>query len=202
MQDEAVTEWLGALAAGDEEAASLLWDHCFDRLVRLARRRLGDTPRRDFDEEDVALSAFRLLCDGVARGRFDQLSDRTDLWKLLATLTARKAIDRQRRAAGKKRGGGRVRGESAFAHIADGNAGGINSLAGSDAAPDFLAMIDEQHAVLLNSLGDETLQRVAMWKLEGFTNQEISERLNLTTRSIERKLQRIRDVWSRIDTAS
>ncbi|MCA9154395.1 MAG: hypothetical protein KDA38_06385 [Planctomycetales bacterium] len=198
MSDEAVTQWLGALAEGDEAAATQLWSHCFERLVRLARRRLGDTPRRDFDEEDVALSAFRVLCDGVMRHRFDQLSDRHDLWKLLMTLTARKAIDRQRRANGQKRGGGRVRGESVFARDQDEAVPGIDRVAGGDLTPEFLAMLDEQNTMLFDVLGDDTLRRIALWKLEGFTNDEIAGRLELTTRSIERKLQRIRDRWSRL----
>jgi DNA-directed RNA polymerase specialized sigma24 family protein len=31
--------------------------------------------------------------------------------------------------------------------------------------------------------------------MEGFTNEEIAERLGITCRSVERKLQRIRERW-------
>jgi hypothetical protein len=33
------------------------------------------------DEEDVALSVFRCLCDGAARGQFADVAIRDELWK-------------------------------------------------------------------------------------------------------------------------
>ena len=36
-----------------------------------------------------------------------------------------------------------------------------------------------------------------MLKMEGFTNLEIAERLSLALRTVERRLEQIRDVWSR-----
>ena len=32
--------------------------------------------------------------------------------------------------------------------------------------------------------------------MEGYTNDEIAEKLGTTTRTVERKLQRIRELWS------
>jgi hypothetical protein len=105
-----VTLWLGALKDGDLAAAQPLWERYFAQLVRLARARLRARPRAgaDTDDEDAALSAFDSFCAGAARGRFPQLADRDELWRLLVTLTARKVraqIQRQRR---QKRGGGHV----------------------------------------------------------------------------------------------
>jgi hypothetical protein len=48
-----VTHWLGPLRAGDEEAASRLRARYFAGLVRLARARLGTTPRGAADVGDV-----------------------------------------------------------------------------------------------------------------------------------------------------
>ena len=45
--------------------------------------------RRDFDEEDVALSVFQSLCDGVKSGKFSRLDDRVNLWALLVVITSR-----------------------------------------------------------------------------------------------------------------
>jgi hypothetical protein len=77
-----VTRWLGHLKGGDPRAASHLWQRYFRRIVGLARVKLGHAPRAVADEEDAALSAFRNLCEGAAEGRFDQLHDRDDLWRL------------------------------------------------------------------------------------------------------------------------
>ena len=86
-----VTRWLGALRAGDPAAAQQLWERYFHRLVGLARQRLCGARRRAADEEDVALSAFDSFYRAAEAGRFPQLADRDGLWRLLVTITARKA---------------------------------------------------------------------------------------------------------------
>ena len=44
--DGSVTVWIGHLKAGDHAAAQRLWERYFRKLVRLARARLRDAPRR------------------------------------------------------------------------------------------------------------------------------------------------------------
>ena len=112
--DESVTVWIENLKQDDSQAAGELWSRYFDRLVRLARRKLGDWPRRVADEEDVAVSVFSALCSGAAAGRFTQLQNRDDLWRLLVAISAMKVVDLMRHEGREKRGGGRVRGHSIF----------------------------------------------------------------------------------------
>src|SRR5262245_20134227 len=95
--EQSVTKWIRGLKAGDPDAAEKLWQRYFQRLVQLARSRLQNLRRGAGDEEDVALNAFDSLCRGAAQGRFELLLDRDDLWRLLAVLTVRKAIDLRRR---------------------------------------------------------------------------------------------------------
>jgi DNA-directed RNA polymerase specialized sigma24 family protein len=99
-----VTNWIGQLQAGDPAAAQKLWERYFRRLVGLARKKLQDAPRRAADEEDVALSAFASFCHHAARGQFPQLADRDDLWRLLVTVTSRKALHLRRDEERPKRG--------------------------------------------------------------------------------------------------
>src|SRR5208282_1911184 len=90
--DSTVTLWMRQLMAGDVEmSVQRLWERYFVRLVGLARVKLGNCPRRVADEEDVAASAFDSFWQGAAQGRFPKLNDRHDLWRLLFTITARKA---------------------------------------------------------------------------------------------------------------
>src|SRR5207244_8710236 len=113
-----VTRWLHELVAGDQAAAQELWNRYFQRLVGLARSKLRGAPRRAADEEDVALSAFDSFCRGAEQGRFPRLDDRDNLWRLLLHITACKVshlIDREFAA---KRGGGKVRCETALAGTA------------------------------------------------------------------------------------
>src|SRR5436305_7405580 len=103
--DRSVTFWIGQLKAGDSLAAQKLWEGYYGRLVGLARARLRGAGVRAADEEDVALSAFASFCRGAEHGRFPQLADRDDLWRLLVVLTARKAWHRRRDEQRPKRGG-------------------------------------------------------------------------------------------------
>ncbi|MBM4088140.1 MAG: RNA polymerase subunit sigma-70 [Planctomycetes bacterium] len=199
MDDDPVTRWIEGLKAGDERAVAELWNHYFERLVQFARRRLGDSPRRVADEEDVAVSVFRCLCAGAAHGRLAEMSDRGDLWRVLVTMTARKTIDQQRRMGGKKRGGGKVRGESVFVRKSGEEVrGGLQQFGDATFTPQVIAILEEEGQRLLAALENETLKQVALWKLEGFTNDEIARKLELTTRSVERKLQRIREKWAQV----
>ena len=112
-EDGSISRWLDGLKAGDPADIQRLWDRYFHRLVGLAGNRLPRHARRDFDAEDVALSAFHSFCDRVSRGQFPALDDRNDLWRLLSTITARKAVSTIRHQTRQKRGGGQVLGESA-----------------------------------------------------------------------------------------
>lgn len=101
--DGSVTHWFGQIREGDSVAAQAVWECYFPELVRLARKKLGGAPRRAADEEDVALSAMDSFFDAAQQGRFPNLADRYDLWRLLLRMTARKVVDLRRREARKRR---------------------------------------------------------------------------------------------------
>ena len=189
-----VTRWIGPLKAGDVEAAQALWDRYFDGLVRLARTRLRDAPRAVADEEDVALSAIHCLCRGAAAGRFPQLADRDNLWRLLATIAAQKAVDLQRRETREKRGGGNRRGEVELA-AGDNEASLVTQVVGREPSPEFAAQLDEEYRRQLDRLEDDGLRQIAVWKMEGYENDEIARRLGCGVRTVERKLGVIRAIW-------
>lgn len=199
--DSETASWLAALEAGDSQAAQHLWKKYFERLVRLAARKLQGISRRVADEEDVALSAFQSFCEGLQAGRFPDISDRDGLWRLLVVITARKAADLVNHQQRLKRGGGAVRGESALGH-ANGNsgdepnAGGWGQVVGSEPTPQFSCQVREELDRLLAMLGDETLTRIALAKLEGRTNDEIAGQMQVVPRTIERKLALIRQCWA------
>jgi DNA-directed RNA polymerase specialized sigma24 family protein len=164
-----------------------LWERYFPRLVGLARARLRGAPRRAADEEDVALSAFDSFCRHAQQGRFPRLADRDDLWQILVLLAARKAVTLARHEGRLKRGGG----------VQD-EAGGLAQVVGDEPTPEFAAQVAEECARLLDVLGAE-LRQVALWKMEGDTNQEIACRLNCVERTVERKLRTIRGLWEQQD---
>ena len=176
-----------------------LWERYFDQLVLSARGKLRAASRRVADEEDVALVAFNSFCNGVRDGRFPRLNDRDDLWQILMMLTARKAMDQRRHDEADKRGGGVVRGESVF-HSNGMREGGIEQVVGESPTPEFAMAVSEEMEVLLSSLNDDQLREIALAKLDGNSNVEISESFDISLRSVERKLKLIRRIWSEDQT--
>jgi RNA polymerase sigma factor (sigma-70 family) len=193
LNEGSVTLWIGALRTGDEEAARQLWSRYYEALVRLARARLR--ARAVADEEDVALSAFDSFCAGLARGRFPDITDRYDLWRLLVTMTARKVVNQHRRESRQKRGAGRVVLESALVAGQMSEVDALQQVIGTDPSPEFAAMVAEECARRLDGLPDDSLRLVALLKMEGYTNDEIADRLGCGPRTVTRKLNVIRQAW-------
>jgi len=197
-EQRGVSEFISRLGEGDPQAAELLWDEYFEKLVRYARRRLEGMSRRAADEEDVAISAFHSFVRGMEAGRFKQVDDRDNMWKLLVTITARKACAQRRREMAAKRGGGSVRGESVFQSPGDGAEGsaGIEKMGGREPTPELSHIFVENCREMLDCLQDETLKQVALLALEGYSATEIGQRLGFVRRTAERKLELIRKKWT------
>jgi DNA-directed RNA polymerase specialized sigma24 family protein len=191
-----VTHWLGLLKAGERAAAQPLWEAYCRRLAGLARRKLRGAPRQVADEEDAALSAFDSFCRGVEGGRFPQLNDRTDLWHLLVLITGRKALKIAQHACRQKRGGGNVLLERDLSAPDDSGDEGLAQVVGREPTPEFAAQVAEEFRLLLERLDDPELRSIALWKMEGYTHEEIAERLGCVPRTIERRLRVIRALWA------
>jgi DNA-directed RNA polymerase specialized sigma24 family protein len=183
-----VTRWLGQLRAGDAAAAQPLWERYVRRLVGLARKKLRGRPGHAADGEDVALSAFDSFCRNAGQGRFPQLADRDGLWQLLVVITARKAAHLRRDEGRLKRGGGRA---------AEPAGVGLDEIISREPTPEFAAQAAEECRRLLTGLGDPELASVALWRMEGYSVEEIAGRLGYAPRSIKRKLQLIRGLWEK-----
>jgi len=194
-----VSRWIGELKAGDEQALQPIWNRYHALLVERARAKLaGFRGRAAAEGEDLASSAFQAFYQGVREGRFPQLEDRDDLWRLLVHLTACKALDRHRAEHRQKRGAGRVVTEAdmiAGAADAEEDAGALDRIIGSEPSPEFAAMVTEEYRRRLDSLGDETLCRIAELKLACYTNDEIRRQLGCSLRTVTLKLELIRKKW-------
>jgi DNA-directed RNA polymerase specialized sigma24 family protein len=144
------------------------------------------------DEEDAVLSAFDSFCTGAVQGRFPQLSDREDLWRLLVVITARKVQAQSRRHRRQKRGGGLVYNETDGASETQ----ELDRIVGKEPSPEFAAQVAEEFRRLLDALGDEALCQVALARMEGETNDEIATRLGCARRTVARRIELIRKIWS------
>ncbi|TWU33727.1 ECF-type sigma factor [Novipirellula artificiosorum] len=182
---------------GDDDAIATLWHDYYQSLVQLAAKRMPTNLRRTADEEDIAIAAFQSFIAGVRRDQFPDLKAPENLWGLLITLTSRKVNAHLRHHTRQKRGGGNIRGESVFvdAHSDDRQLG-IGSVAGGEPSPELSAELAEACQTLLDQLGDEQIKQIAIMRMDGFLVDEIAERLDLSKRAVERRLQLIRRIWS------
>jgi len=182
---------------GDQAAATDLWNSCFSRLRQIARARLGNTHRRVSDEEDAVIMALHSFMRGLKAERFPQLHTTQDLWSILVALTLRKAVDILKKERRRKRGGGKVRGESAFSSRNSAKKLlGIDDVASTRRSPLTEAMLNEECQRRLATLST-SLRVVALAKLHGLSNEEIATELSCGLRTVERKLYIIRMLWSR-----
>ena len=199
--ENSVTQWIRDLRTGNrDDAFRRLWERYFTRLARLAQVRLRAVAPCHADGEDVALSVFDSFFQGVAAGCFPELGNRDDLWRLLVTITARKAHNQRRDEGRQKRGGGRVVGEGALGGVDPTGDDFLAQVAGNEPTPEFAAMVTDEYRRLFGSLTDESLRVVALLKLEGHSNEEIAKSLDCGLRTVERKLEVIRKRWLAEDT--
>lgn len=193
--DKNVTLWIQALHEGEDEVAADLWEYCFPRLLRYSRSRLPENLRKALDEEDVALSTFKSLYRNAKRGALQQVQSRDELWKLLTCIAARKVSGYIRHETRKKRGGGQVRGESIFQSADEIGSPGIQQTPDRGLDPEMAAEFDDRCQELLEMLGDDTLKTIALLRMEGYTVDEIAERVGCAKRSVERRITLIRKTW-------
>ena len=135
--------------------------------------------RRAADEEDAALSAFASFCRCAQLGRFPQLLDRDDLWQVLVVLTARKVHRLAAYAQAQKRGGGRQADTPPPGAAAADEDSALDQILSREPTPEFAAQVAEEYQRLLDGLADDQLRRVAVWKMEGYTNEEIATKLGV-----------------------
>jgi DNA-directed RNA polymerase specialized sigma24 family protein len=188
-----ITRWGAELRSPDagvrDEAARRIWECYADRLVALVRHNLDARIRRREDVADILQSMYKSFC--LRRPAAEVLLGRDEVWRLLVHITLCKVKNSTRRHRAERRD---VRREEAI-----GGAGRAAEF------PDWLLEEMEQEgpdasaaAALEEELQEwlallpESLRRIVLWRLEGYTNREIGDMIQLTERSVELKLQIIR----------
>jgi DNA-directed RNA polymerase specialized sigma24 family protein len=162
----------------------------------LARSRMNSHERQVADEEDVVLTAFQSFLRRTHDGDYPDLQGRDELWRLLATITARKAATLVGREKCLKRGGGRVVLSSALpTEDQEGVEETMSELASPDPDPQLVVTMNDSLEHLLSILKDDELREIAIAKLNGESNQEIANKTQRSLPTIERRLRLIRGAW-------
>jgi DNA-directed RNA polymerase specialized sigma24 family protein len=71
---------------------------------------------------------------------------------------------------------------------------------GLEPTPEFAAEVADECRRLLDGLGDPELRSIALWKMEGATDEEIAARLGYVLRTVQRRVQLIRRLWEKEGT--
>jgi DNA-directed RNA polymerase specialized sigma24 family protein len=181
-----------------DAAAREIWQRYFKALLALARKHLSQRIRRRADEEDVLQSMYKSFVARQQQGDSGRpaLADRDELWRLLVTITLRKARNlaryhtRERRDVGRELASTAAAGDEAESPVWD-----LEQMEAAALTPADGVALAEALERRLAALSDPTLREIALRKLEGYTNREIAAQRGCTERTIERKVERIKGKW-------
>ncbi len=193
MSDESpgsVTHWIERLTTGDPAAVEFLWRRYFQRMVRLANSRIRHLTGAAADGEDVALSAFHGFCAAARRGNFPALGDRESLWRVLVTCTLNRSRNLVATATAQKRVPSvqQVTLSDAQYGQTHGRDLAVELVDASDELVFLLQLLDQE-----DSTGE--LRQIALWKLEGLSNEQIAKQLKRRNSLVAQKLRLIRLLW-------
>lgn len=192
--DDTVSRYLKEFKQGQIEASEQLVCKYWPRVVAAASMQLNASSLRILDGEDVAVSVFAYLFQEFEECKFshEEMSDRNDLWRHLSRLIASKSIDFLRRERAKKRGGGEVVTMSALRALEKAEV----SNACTSLTPIEHAIEIENRTKLLESLHNDEIREIVVLRLEGYSQSDIARRMNLSERTIRRKLKLARQTWA------
>jgi RNA polymerase sigma-70 factor (ECF subfamily) len=186
MSETAGPQTLLALwRAGDQDAARRLFDQYVDRLVALARGRISQRLAGRVDPEDVVQSVFRTFFIRVKAGQFT-IEDQDDLTKLLVRITVHKTLRQvEFHDAAKRSTNQEVRQGSADHEQ-------LAQLLDREPTPDEAnAFLDQLEHFLEKRTPFE--RQILELKMQGYSNEEIAQKLGTYDRKIRRVMERIRE---------
>ncbi len=169
---------------GDKEAARKIVDLYLDRLLALARRYLSIRMARRIDPEDIVQSAFRTFFSGLKTGQF-HIAEQDDLCKLLMRITVYKTL----RQVGYHQAAKRDPSMEAGNTTPDQDR--VKDLLDRTPPPETaVAFVDQLEHFLSRLQPEERL--IIELRLQGYSNDEIAQKMGSYDRKIRRIIERIR----------
>ena len=175
--------------AGDQEAARKLFDEYVERLVALARRHISQRLASRIDPEDVVQSVFRTFFGRLKEGQF-HVADENDLCRLLVRITVHKTLRQVNFHRAAKRDPRQETGQGDWSREE------LLSVLTREPSPEVTVAFLDHLEHFLSQLRPQERQILEM-RVQGFTNEEITDRLGIYERKIRRVLERVRGVAER-----
>jgi RNA polymerase sigma factor (sigma-70 family) len=179
-------ELVSDFKAGSESAARELFDRHCERLMRLAKRRIGQRLVSRVDPEDVLQSAFRTFFNRVRNDEFS-FREENDLFKLLVRLTVHKTLRQIAFHRAAKRNP-----ELEAEQLSDAQAA-FQQLCANEPEPEAAVALVEEFDRFVGQFPPLDRQVLGL-KLQGYSTVEIAERIGSYDRKVRRILERIQGV--------
>jgi RNA polymerase sigma factor (sigma-70 family) len=162
--------------AGRSEAAAAIFNRYVERLIALARARIGPKLKRRVDPEDVVQSAYRSFFVHAKNQEY-QLARSGDLWRLLASTTLNKLYGQiEKQTAAKRSIDREVTEDLALANLTT-----------RDPAVVEVVAVGEQLRLILDGLSPD--ERVVLIStLQGQSVEEIGSLIGKSARTVRRLL--------------
>lgn len=193
--DESI-ELVDRVRQGDQQAATELFNRYLQRLIGLARARIGRKLAHRVDPEDVVQSAYRSFFHRAQDGQF-VLQRSGDLWRLLAAITIHKLCRTVARHQAGKRAVAKeqpLTGDSTLLGLAP------EALSREPQPAEALALVEELEVVMQRLKPD--WRRILQMRLDGHKVREIAETMKCSERRVRRCFEEVREILSeRLDAA-
>ena len=186
MTSENSIELLNRWRAGDQSAATEMFERYVSRLCALARSRLSQRMRRRVEPEDIVQSVYRSFFRKA--GDEFTLEEEGDLWRLLAAITINKVRGQVEFHTAKKRGidvEQSIKTEHGVIQVAP------EAIADEPEPDDAAVMIEELSSVLVDL--DETRRSIIELSMQNQSVEQIAETVQRSERTIRRTIQQFRD---------
>ncbi|HSG70038.1 MAG TPA: sigma-70 family RNA polymerase sigma factor, partial [Planctomycetaceae bacterium] len=165
--------------AGDDEAATILFERYVEQLTRLARTRLSLKLAKRTAPDDIVMSAYRSFFLRTREGRF-RFEQSGDLWALLVQIVLHKIARSATRHRAERRS---IENETPLDQA-------IPSIS-TEPSPDEVVAFNDELESLMTELEPAT-RRVLELRLQGNSQPEIAHLLGISDRTVRRRLNEIR----------
>jgi len=169
---------------GDSDAFEVIYHHCSGRVQNLCRYRLRWMDRCIHLEEDMASEIMTSIWKSLRDPRTSWVTS-DELWHAIHRLVLQQCIDRARYNTRKKR-----RTVLELPVLFD-------ELYGHRVWANGVAEVDTEDLLkaLLEKLPDNELLEFVVLKLRGLTNDEIADQWRVTVRTVQRKMDAVRQLF-------
>ena len=192
VSDGSVSRHIHDARLGRVIALEQLTEKYWNRLVGFARSKMTPHLKQIEDEDDIANRVLTEFFDGIGNGKYKGLSNRNQLWRMLAKMTVRRVIDHFDKFTAQKRGGGNVKHAGNFEKDVSSSIRGVPEISLNEIDPHLGAALKESYTNLFQSLDDPKDRKIVTWHLEGLSDKQIAWRLLFTsTKSVRNRLEKI-----------